>query len=484
MTAPRYLLRLSLALLIWITGCDTSGRMMKKAASLENKSQYTEAARIYLNLLSKKNPKPEARQMLQTTGDAAIRQLNTEALNAAGLRDYKKAAQAYRTMDDLITQADQVNVSLFVPPNYREERRAALDAAIRSLLTQADQSAEKGKWQEALDMLAEARKYDPTPDQFQVIETEAFNIADRWAKGLALDAYQAEGKRNWGRALELYERAERTAPDERMREEMRQARSFVFMRWAEEDLRNNRPRLAYERANKSLDLNPRNEDAQALARRAIEQGTRNVAMLPFYRVAAAETEMPNSFLAEFNDELQFGYWAKPPVFVRTNDPRDIRRIMREEKLDNRMISDDPAYALGRKIGADYIVFGEITRFAVTERKVNEKNRSAKVRTGGQTPYAEATFERKVEATVSFRILDLRNRRVLNMGGANHTEETRYTTAIFTGDVNQLDLSRSERDLFSQNRKTDALNTLLTNLVKALGQKTAEQVYGKLLDRMN
>lgn len=465
-----------LFMMLFVSACDTTGKVLKRASALENKGRYEDAALAYIQVLQKKPSLSDARSGLQSTGDAAIR-----AILAENTRNSIAVVENYRRVDDLTRKADAVNISLVLPANYQNNRRRAFDEVIRDLVTKAENLAVEKKWEQALNSSKEALKYEPDAGAELMIRNQQFEIADQWGKDLASIGYAAERKRDWAAALRNYERAAEVSPDERMKEEMTQARGNVLFQWAEDDIRYNKFRAAYDKLGRAIELTPRNERAKSLMADVMQRGGRKVAMLPLYRTAAAVQEMPESFVQELNDELQFGYWGKPPAFIITSDPRDIRREMRKDDLEGRVLSDDKVYLLGRRIGGDFIVFGEVDRFVVTERTVRERDRNATTFSKQKVTYKEAVVERKVEVGVSFRILELSKRRLFTSGGVRHTEVVQYKTAKYAGSTNDLDLNRDQRKIFNGEDKRENLNNMITKMVREIGKKTANGVYAKLLE---
>lgn len=464
--------------------CNTSGKMLKRATKLESKGQYYEAAMAYIGAL-KKNPEvPGGRDGLRHAGDTAIVKILEGSTGRSPIMTPEATVAAYRKVDELYFQAKQTGTLLTLPQTYEQDRRAAMDVMIQGLVRQATSAAADQKWELALSRIAEAGKYDPTEKQKEDLAQFDYDIAEEWSKILVQEGLNADGKRNWAGALAKYEKAEQISRDARLQEEMRQARANVLQKWAEDDLRYNRFRSSYDRALAAQELNPRNEDVKNLMAEALSRGARNVAIFPFVKTAAAIADMPKSFVQELNDELQFGYWAKPPVFIRTSDPRDIRRELRKADLEDRVVSDDPAFALGRKLSADFVVFGEVTRFVVTDKVQSERERSARTYSKTSVKYKEATIERKVEVTVSYRILDIRTRKVYNVGSSNHLEMITFKEAQYMGDAAQLDLDRSQRALFNGDEKRVQLENLVTALVKNLSKKTGDKVYGTLLEAID
>ncbi|HRR08496.1 MAG TPA: hypothetical protein PLO56_07365 [Rhodothermales bacterium] len=465
-----------LFLMLFISACDTTGKVLKRATALEAKGRYEDAAMAYIQVLQKNPNLSNARSGLQSTGDAAIRAILTEPT-----RDPKAQVSHYRRVDGLVQKADAVNLSLTLPATYQSDRRRAFNDVIRDLVTRAENLAIENKWEQALNSAREALQYEPDPDAEQMIRNQMFDLEDQWSKDLAAAGLAAERKRDWSGALRNYEKATEITPDERMKEEMTQARSNVLFQWAEDDIRYNKFRAAYDKLGRALEMAPRNERARSLMEEAMRRGSRKVAFLPLYRTAAAIQEMPDSFVQELNEELQFGYWGKPPAFVITSDPRDIRREMRKDDLEGRVLSDDKVYLLGRRIGGDFIVFGEIDRFVVTERNVRERDRNASTFSKQKVTYKEVIVERKVEVGVSFRILELSKRRLFTSGGTRHTEVIQYKTAKYAGNMADLDLNREQRGVFNGEDKRENLNNMITKMVREIGKKTASGVYAKLLE---
>lgn len=464
-------------------GCNTAEKNLKKGTSLENKGQYYEAALRYITALEKDATLRDAREGLSISGASAVVQLSEDARMAQRAQNYRNAKDAYLKIDQMLDRTTRVGVDVRMPMNYAETRRGIMEEAYMYYMNASDAEMRLRKYEAAENMLNEAMRFDPTSSQQEQAEAQRNRIYLDWSNLLIEDGRRLEADRRWEGAFKAYEKATQKSPTDQMRRQMQDASVSMLVKWGEDDMRYGRYRGAHERATRALQLVPNLDAAERLAREAIDRGTLQVAMLPIYRTAAAAVDMPNDFLADLNDALQYDFWDKPPMFIRSADPREIRSIMRRENLNDRVLSDDRVYDLGRRINANLVMYGEVTRYYVKDEVRSERSRTVKTRTGQDVTYKEQTIRRMVESQVDFRVVEPSRRRQFCAGKAEQRDYVEFKIAVYNGNPNDLDLGRNERRIFDETDKREALERLTRDVNNNLSRKMAERVFDEIIREM-
>jgi tetratricopeptide (TPR) repeat protein len=457
-----------LLLIISAIGCNTAQKNLDRGSNLENKGQYYDAALRYITALEKDATLSSARDGLMSAGSSALGQLLSDAIQARSARDYRRVSDIFAKGEDMRDKAYRLGVTLNPPSNYVSMRQDMFDEAFNSYMRTSDEAMNQRKFENAENALNEALKFNPTNDQQQRANRQRDEIYDLWSSALMEEGRRHEENRRWEAAFKAYDKASQKAPTDKMQRDMKDASVNMLVQWGEDDMRYNRYKGAYDRASRALQLAPGLSAAERIMRESVDRGTVQVAMLPLWRTAAAAPDMPNDFMAETNDALQYDFWDKPPMFIKTADPREVRSIMRRENLNERILSDDRVYDMGRRMNANLVMYGEITRYNVTDDIRSERERTAKTRTGQEVKYKEQTIRRRVDTQVDFRVVEPSRRRQFCGGKIDH------------GDINNLDLGRTERRIFDELDKREALERLMRDLTNNLSRKVATQVYDEII----
>lgn len=437
MRTSRYIPVLLLAALL-ASGCASTQKRFDKAADLEARGEWTEAARYYIKVLDKEPDWEEARIRLQDVGDRAVAAYLAEASAEANRGAYEDALRTLSRLDDLRDEARSVGVTLAVPDNYASYQTDLRQRAFIALSRQADEAEQRGDWQAA---------------------------------------------------LQAYERAERYATADQQTT-LRDARGRVHFKWAENDIEREHYRAAFEQAAIVLELlgpdHPLGQRALALQEAALAGGTQYVAFLPLWQTEAAERAAPAEFLPDLNDGLLYDHWSEPVPFIAAADPLALRREMRRLRFDRRIITRKQAVEIGRAAAADYVVVGEVVEVNRDERIRKERTREARFKgrrstngtSGRDTSFVEQDLTLEIEAEVEYRIFDTRTRREVYKSKVSVDVSDRVKRGVFAGDYRDLDLSGSELALFEDAHL--ALLDLTDELVDKLALSYAESVTDRLL----
>jgi hypothetical protein len=302
---------------------------------------------------------------------------------------------------------------------------------------------------------------------------------------------------DWPAAFDAYEQARQYVQRERRLAMLDTAQARVALQWAKAEMDRENFHAAHERAAIVYELvgidGQLAREAEALQQAALERGTRITAFLPVSRTRGATAALPEFFLNELNAVLQYDYWSNPPLFIAPTDPIETRRSLRRAGVYPGVLSDAEAAEVGRALGTDFVVAGELTNFERTEEDVEETTRDARLRVRGptgqgpawrDTSYVLQTFDLKLEATVEYRIIDARSGRVLARDVERVRHEGDRRRGLFPGDYGDLDLSGSEVSLFNREDQQAAERAIENQLIDRLAEAFAEDAFDRLLRRID
>lgn len=423
------------------SACVSTQDRYQTAQELAAEGRYLEAARSYVRVLREDPDWPDARDELQAVGQRAIDQQWSKANRDAAASRYEAAVAALDALDALRTNTASVGVTLPVPTEYDAFRRETVRAA-------ADQLIDEGR--------------------------------------------RAEAAADWPAALDAYEGARSYVQRDARRRMLDRSQARVLLRWSEDEMARGSFRAAYERAETVVALvGPEHAlatDARALQQTAVEQGTRVVAFVPLWRVRSATAPWPEFFRDELNAVLQYDYWSTPPLFIASTDPIATRRALRRAERHRTALTATDAAAVGRRLGADFVVAGELTGFERVEDNLDETLRTARLRrsaTGREaasrdTSYVVQSFDLNLAATVDYRVVDVQTERIVERHAITVRHEGPRQRGIFPGDHRRLDLSGSERSLFDRDDQRAAEREIENTLIDQLAAAVATDAFDRVL----
>jgi tetratricopeptide (TPR) repeat protein len=448
-----WLLAVSL-LALALGGCVSAKERFERARNFESEGRYADAAWAYVKVLEDEPGFPNARRKLFEASQRAVDGWMQQARTAADAERYERAVVHLDEIRNLREACRGVDVSLPLPDGYTAFRDDTERRAADALMAEADAAAEAGDWPAAYRSYDRARRYVDTAERIETI-----------------DERQAE----------------------------------VLLGWADAEMQRGTYRGAYQRAARVFDLvpdtHPLVEEAEALRATAVERGTRRVAFLPLWRTEAADRALSDVFLSDLNDVLTARYWSSPPPFIASADPIDVRRTMRRYGVDRDVLSRRDAAEVGRGVGADFVVTGEVTEFVAAETDVDEErvpvayvpdgrgptsgreNRRSNDDAPADTAYVHRTYDLELEAVIEYRVVEVRTGRVVDRGTADAEAEGAMEDARFDGDWRNLDLSGAEKDLFDPEVRQRREQEIETRLLDRLAAEYATTATDGVLDEI-
>lgn len=348
----RLAMLLPLALL---TACTSATDRLNEGIELQSQGRYFQAAYRYADAVDRDRELVEAQDRLLAVGDSAVMVGMDEADDLERRGDPVQAAGRYRQIDQLAARVREVGLRLDLPPDYSTIRRAIFDNAINWQMVQGDEAAAEGRWEVAQSYYQGARgDYLPSRDQVE-------------------ESYEAE--------------------------------IGVLMQWAQIELEDQRPRIAYDLAQAALDVrsSPARETVLAvrdLQEQALEMGTVVLAVVPVMADPGVREWLGGEFEVQLDEDLSLDHWNRPPLFVEIADPvvlrTELRGLLRGQATQSPLL-------VGRAldlIGADLAVMIQLTGIEVQEQNVSRNQHDAVV----QRTVREGIRRSEVSDTVTYTTL--------------------------------------------------------------------------------
>ena len=422
-----------LLLVLLLAGCKSADELYNEGQALEMQGRHEDAVRYYAEALAKDPDLQKARGRLLEAGRVAVaRSLDRlDAAEAAG--DWTAAGDAHLALDEVVGTAGRVGVQLPLDAGYPERRRANFEAAITTLLNEGEGFVARG---------------------------------------------------DFGRAVEVYERARRYHPTAEDEAALADATLGAYATWAEADLTAGHFRAAYGRAAEALALVPPGSLAAAELARiqnlALERGSVRTAAAPLWPTSGAARDLPDGFLDALDDALLLDHWTRPPPFVAVLEPAVVRRALRDLGLDRRVLRERDAARLGRALETDVVFTGEVDRFRRGVEEKERERRTARTRGGERVTWHRVEDEVTLSALVTFDVVDARSGRSLCEREVERSVRHRIARGEYDGSVRVLDLSRDERRLFDADALAERERDLEADLADDLAPRIAELAFECIL----
>lgn len=412
--------------------CASAGKRYEQGLEMEQAGRPADAAERYVQALKKDPSLAGARDRLREVGNRAVTDYVGESSAALAAGRPADAADALLQLDDLRRDAQSVGVTLDVPPNYAARRADAFGRAVDQALAEGEQSMVNGDYAGAVRWLDRAQqRWEPAPGQRGRMDTVRFD---------------------------------------------------ALTRWAATELRSEHPRAAYERAALALQVygrdNPAAERALEIQAEALRRGTVRVAVLPVGARQAVREKLPDDLFPELNDELSLNQWRRMPLFVDVMDPVATGREARRHGYARQGISITDAIYVGRQMGADLVVVNEIDSVRTQESDVHTTRRAARTTAGVDTAFTVREGRQETWARVSWQIVDVRDRRVVDRGSTSASSGARFRTGVYAGDWHTLDLTSRDRELFDT-RSSSVSREVVRELVSGLSERMGREILSDL-----
>ncbi len=425
--------------LVALSGCMSTEKRFERAAGLEERGDYAGAAAYYIQVLVRDPEWNDARLGLERVGAIAIDNHYDDARAHEGRGAFDEAIGSLDAMQSLYEHARDVGVRLTLPAGHEAYRTSLSTAAMRAMLQDAERAEDAGDWEEALAVYSRVQERFDLPTQQE--------------------------------------------------EEVLLAMARVHVRWGEQEMGRAYFRAAHEHGAEVIRIlgpdHPRAPQGFDLQEEAVRLGTRSVAMLPLWSSEEAAASAPPGLLSALNDMLIFDFWGEPPLFLHLADPVEVRRELRRLRFDTQAVSRAEAAEIGRSVDADLVVAGEVVSLQFEESRVRERTRATRTRgaAGVDTSYIEKSYTARLAAEIEYRVIDAESRRELDAGTVAFDVSRPMTRGIYAGDHRDLDLSRSERELFDEEEFEQIERDMEDELLDKLAPRLADGIFERLLKQI-
>ena len=426
-----------LAALFVLSACASAGDRFNEGYALQTEGLYMEAAYKYADAVDKDSEMVEAQDRLLAVGDTAIRVALERAADLSDSGDPIRAADMFRSVDRLLGRVREVGLRLEPPADYQELRREGFDWAIETLMSDAMDFADQGRFRDARGALDRARRdfSASTAQRDAAIESEV----------------------------------------------------DVVIRWADTQLENGAYQAAFSLANEAVDLAPSPwrdlvDEADRIRAYTLEYGTVRVAVLPISMVAAVRDEIGTQVATQLSDDLELDYWRHPPPFVAIADPVIIRREVRNASRGGPPLSSRGVSRVLGSVAADFGALIEITALSIEERNVEREPREAPFRRGGVASYFRERGRLAYRATIEIIMVDADGDR-LNSFTVSANASGRFERGVFRGNSADMDLSRNEARLFDPDVIAEQHAEVQQEMVAELAEDIANRTFTTVLRRV-
>ncbi|MEM1055123.1 MAG: hypothetical protein AAGI52_06325 [Bacteroidota bacterium] len=423
-----------LLLAFTVAACGSARGAYDDAMEAEAAGDLPRAFDRYHTALRRDETIGTARDRLAIVG----RQLVEGSLADATRAEPTRAADLYIQAEGYVSRAAEVGVPLDLPGAFDADRDAAFAAAVASLIGAAAEARQTGTFSDALGLLRRADTYRPTEEERVALDDEA---------------------------------------------------RLIYTGWAEDDLARGRFRRAFSSTESALGfLAPESEAALALRSlqaAIVAAGSIRVAFFPLETgsdtdgdrgpVGRTGTRPPFGFVADLDDVLNDDHWTRPPLFVLSADPADVRRALRRERDANDLFRNHALLSsLAGDLDADLGAAMEVIGWSETEEEASRDTRTADSRSGGTATYDRVRLRLERGATVEYVVVDARRQPVCE--GEVRREARTTLTVHEADDWRDLQLSRDDRRLFTEDHRDETEADLHADLLERLAGAVAERVY--------
>ena len=427
---------LSLTVLTALSACTSAAEHFEAGAGLEAQGDIVRAAERYIDALEKDDELVAARERLEELAPQVVGLYLARIEGARDRENFVPAADILPDLDDFIEDARGVGVIADPGPEYPGLRRTVNDEAIQELLGGGAAGRRDGRFRAALDALERIARYEP-----------------------------------------------RFADDEAVRRSVIDTR----MSWARHEFDQGRLQASYRQAGFAIATagGPQSAEARTALRlqeQALEIGTVSLVGFPF-AVDEDAAELSTGALTHLHDHLLLDAWRQPPPFVFVIDPAVARSEIRDGRYDQGGITTREAVRIGRAIDADFVVLGDLRSFAITESDVRSTPEAARDREDRTVTYHRVTGHLNLNLRVDLTLVDVGRRRVVETSSFRVSRSADFERGSYSGDPDELRVSRSVRDLFAPGRMASLRQDLEDSAVEEAARRFGQRTFRAVLSRV-
>ena len=401
--SPLFLLLVS-AMLFSAAGCVSTEDRLNRAGEATDRGDYTAAANEFVRVLGDERDNAEARSGLERTGPQAVAKLWSEAERDNDEGRYTSALSRLSSMETLISKASGFGVNLSSPGNVAGFRSRLQTAAIDQSVAEARSLMSAGQPDQAASAMASLQS------QFALGSREP-------------EVVQIQAEAQLASARNLMKSGQHRAA------------------WAQAET---------AIATLGTSSSPVRAQAEAVQADALRDGTRFVAIVPFWRTQAF-SEMASELLrSDLNYEIENAEVPPLPMWLDMVDGGRLERLLRRDRTDRKILDRRELRAIGRELGVDVIVAGELVRLEQAEEVVSE--RRVPIRTTGRSPGDTVFYQQEVRTAIglraAYRVVDVATGTIIEEGEVPASGFSEFRRGHYEGNWRTLDLSGNQQRLFN------------------------------------
>ncbi len=425
----------ALTLSVW--GCTSARGAYDDAMQAELAGDLPTAFDRYYTALRRDADLPNARGRFGVVGRNLVAGLLAEASGAPPVR----ASDLYLSVESRVSRADELGVDLRIPATFEQDRDAAFASAISVLRRHSGELRGTGEFARALASLNRARTFRPTASETQRLDRDAGDLYTEWA-----EADLSQGL--WRRAYASTELALGFASDDSVLR-VQDLQAAILDAGS--------IRVAF------FPLAPPERDA-----RGSDDGERG---------SVGRARMPPGFAARLDDLMNDDHWTRPPLFVYSADPADVRRLLRRERDAGDLVHRQRLAAdLARDLDADLGAATAVSLWREAEEVRDRDVRQAATRSQEAASYERLRVRLSAGATVEYAVVDARTGSLVCEGEVERDVTRDATFHEVDGDWRDLAVDRDDRRLFTDDHRDEVMADLYLDLQTKLAGAVAERVY--------
>ncbi|MFT5145240.1 MAG: hypothetical protein ACI80V_000809 [Rhodothermales bacterium] len=427
------------AVLLSVAGCVSTEDRLNRATEAKERGDFLAAADDFIRVLDRETDNATARSGLENTGRQAVDDLWAQAHRDDSEERYMSALSQLSSLESLLSRASNVGVTLPSPGDISGFQSDVQVSAIDQSVAQARALISNGQPDRAATEMASLRS--------------RFELGSRQGEVVRV---QAEA-------------------------ELESARDLIDA---------GQPRAAWDRAGSAIATlgtvgSPVKAAAQALRAEALRDGTVRVAIVPFWRTQAF-SEMASELLrSDLNYAIENSEEPPVPIWLDLVDSNELERVVRRDGADRRILLRQELRNIGRTLGAQVVVAGELVRLDQAEEIVSEVR--VPIRTTGRAAVDTAFFQQDMRMAIglraAYRIIDVETGQIMEEGEIPAAGVSEFRRGVYSGDWRTLDLSGNQLRLFNVESVFEGIVEAERGLARTLAGQIREKAFAAAMARV-
>lgn len=392
---------------VWLfsaVGCVSTEDRLNRAGDARDRGDFAAAANEFLRVLSDERDNAEARSGLERTGPQAVASLWAEAQRDDAAGSYLSALSGLSSLENMITKAAGFGITLSSPGDIAGFQSRLQTSAIDQSITEAKALMSAGQ-----------------PDR---AASEMVALQSRFDLGARLP-------------------------------EVAKIQAEAELASAAGLMRSGKPRAAWERAGMAIATlgsvpSPVRQNAEALREEALREGTRHLAIVPFWRTETFSQMASELLRSDLNYAIENAEEPPLPLWIEQVDAEVMERLLRRDRADRKILLRQELRSLGRELGVDVIVAGELIRLDQAEEVISERRVPIRTtgRSGVDTVFVQQEMRMAIGLRAAYRVIDVNTGAIMEEGEVPAAGVSEFRRGVYAGDWRTLDLSGNQLRLFN------------------------------------